>query len=269
MSPDPIWQQIREEAERDAAGEPMLASFLHDAILKHDTLDDALSFLLANKLDSPIIPAISVREVIDEALQADPGIGEAARADIAAVRDRDPACPGLSVPLLYFKGFHALQTQRVAHWLWGQGRVPLALFLQSRMSEIFAVDIHPAAKIGRGILMDHATGVVIGETATVGDNVSILHEVTLGGTGKASGDRHPKVGAGVLIAAGAKLLGNIKICEGAKVGAGSVVLKDVPPHTTVVGVPAKPVGRAQHEEPALFMDHCLPDDGEGERGEGI
>lgn len=257
---DPIWEAVRQEATVDARSEPMLASFLHDSILKHDTLEDALSFLLANKLDTPIIPAISVREVIDEALGHDPTIGEAVRRDLQAVRDRDPACRGYSQPLLFFKGFHALQSHRIAHWLWNQGRAPLALYLQSCVSETFGVDIHPGARIGHGILIDHATSVVIGETATVGDNVSILHEVTLGGTGKESGDRHPKVGEGVLIAAGSKLLGNIRVGEGAKIGAGSVVLTDVEAHTTVVGVPAKPVGKARFPSPALEMDHRLPDE---------
>lgn len=180
------------------------------------------------------------------------------RADIRAITERDPAATRFSEPLLYFKGFHALQTHRVAHWLWSEGRRELALFLQSRASEVFGVDIHPAARIGKGILVDHATGVVVGETAVVEDNVSILHEVTLGGTGKDCGDRHPKVRHGVLIGAGAKILGNVEVGEGAKIGAGSVVLEDVPAHATVAGVPAKVVGIAEGDEPARTMDHRLP-----------
>jgi serine O-acetyltransferase len=254
---DPVWHAVLCEARMDEQSEPMLASFLHDSILRHQRLEDALSFILANKLDTPVISAISVREVIEEALQRDPSIGEAVRADIQAIVDRDPACRGYSAPLLYLKGFHALQSHRVAHWLWKHARRPLALYLQSRVSEIFAADIHPGAQIGKGILIDHATSVVIGETAVVGDNVSILHEVTLGGTGKQTGDRHPKVGEGVLIAAGAKLLGNIRIGEGAKIGAGSVVLDDVEPHTTIVGVPGRPVGKARFPKPALEMDHHI------------
>ena len=200
---------------------------------------------------------MALRDLIDEALVNDPEIGAAARADIEAVRERDPACRTYSNPLLFFKGFHAIQSYRIAHYYWRTGRESLALFLQGRISQVLAVDIHPAARIGRGILMDHATGVVIGETAVVEDNVSMLHEVTLGGTGKETGDRHPKVRKGVLIAAGATILGNIEIGEGAKIGAGSVVLDDVPPHTTAVGVPARVVGRPKSEQPALDMDHYI------------
>ncbi|MBN1516212.1 serine O-acetyltransferase [Candidatus Sumerlaeota bacterium] len=255
---DPIWQSIREAAENDAAQEPMLASYLYDVILKHDKLEGALSFKLANKLGDATIPAISIREIIDEALDSDPEIGAAVRADLQGAVDRDPACQRHLEPLLYFKGFHALESYRIAHWLWRQGRTGLALYLQSRMSEIFAVDIHPAARIGKAIFIDHATGVVIGETAVVEDCVSILHEVTLGGTGKATGDRHPKVRRGVLIGAGSKLLGNIEIGEGAKIGGGSVVLGNVPPHVTVIGVPAEIIGGTFSAEPALEMNHQIP-----------
>ena len=174
--------------------------------------------------------------------------------------ERDSACHEIYIPFLYFKGFHALETQRVAHWLWHQGRESLALFFQNRMSVVYGVDIHPAAKLGRGIMLDHATGLVIGQTAVVGDNVSILQSVTLGGTGKDEGDRHPKIGNGVLISAGAKILGNIRVGEGAKVGAGSVVLDEVPPHTTVAGVPAKVVGKPTTQQPALEMDHAFRGD---------
>jgi serine O-acetyltransferase len=254
---DGLWETIRGEVAQQAKSEPILASFLHATILNHETLADALSFHLAAKLESPSLPAMLIREVMDQALQEAPELGQAVRADIRAVHERDPAARDFAQPLLYFKGFHALQSYRVAHWLWTQGRHALALFFQDRISEVFGADIHPAARIGQGILIDHGTGLVVGETAVIEDNVSMLHEVTLGGTGKQTGDRHPKVRHGVLIGAGAKILGNIEIGEGAKVGAGSVVLHPVPPHSTVAGVPAKVVGRPKEAEPALCMDHCL------------
>ena len=266
-SSDPVWDRIVEETERYAAGEPILASFLHATILNHRELERALSFHLANKLDSATASSLLLREVIMEALRDDEYIRCAVRADLLAVQERDSACNELSVPFLYFKGYHALQTHRIAHWLWKRGRRALALFFQNRMSVEFGVDIHPAARMGSGIMLDHATGVVIGETAVVGNNVSILQSVTLGGTGKDEGDRHPKIGDGVLISAGAKILGNIRVGEGAKVGAGSVVLADVPPHTTVAGVPAKIVGRPSSESPALEMDHDFCCDEEAAREE--
>mgnify|MGYP003666237628 FL=1 len=252
---DPMWERIRQEASQHAREEPILASFLHATILNHAELELALSFHLASQLDSPTASSLLLREVILEAFTSDPAIRDAVRADLQAVEDRDSACHELYIPFLYFKGFHALQTPRVAHWLWSSGREPLALFFQNRMSAEFSVDIHPAARLGRGIMLDHATGLVIGETAVVGNNVSILQSVTLGGTGKEEADRHPKIGDGVLISAGAKILGNIRVGEGAKVGAGSVVLEEVPPHTTVAGVPAKIVGRPSSQQPALEMDH--------------
>jgi serine O-acetyltransferase len=255
MTSDPIWERIRAETTEHAAEEPILASFLHATILNHNELEMALSFHLASQLDSPTASSLLLREVILEAFQSDPSIRAAVRADLQAVEDRDSACSELYIPFLYFKGFHALETHRVAHWLWTAGRESLALFFQNRMSAEFGVDIHPAARLGHGIMLDHATGVVIGETAVVGNNVSILQSVTLGGTGKDEGDRHPKIGDGVLISAGAKILGNICVGEGAKVGAGSVVLDSVPPHTTVAGVPAKIVGRPSSDQPALEMDH--------------
>lgn len=255
IAPDPIWERIREEAAQHAGEEPILASFLHATILNHPKLERALSFHLASQLDSPTASSLLLREVMREALSDDPGIREAIRADLQAVEDRDSAVNELYIPFLYFKGFHALQTHRIAHWLWNNGRESLALFFQNRMSTKFGVDIHPAAKMGNGILLDHATGLVIGETAVVGNNVSILQSVTLGGTGKDEGDRHPKIADGVLISAGAKILGNISVGEGAKVGAGSVVLDDVPAHTTVAGVPAKVVGKPSSDQPALEMDH--------------
>lgn len=254
---EPIWDRILEETREDLESEPLLASFLHATVLKHSTLEEGLSINLAHKLDSPTLSEMYLREIIDEALNCNPAICDAIRADLEAIHDRDPACDRYSIPLLYFKGFHAIQCYRVAHWLYGQGRRALAFFLQNRISEVFAVDIHPAAIIGSGIMIDHATSLVIGETAVIEDNVSMLHEVTLGGTGKEIGDRHPKVRTGVLIGAGAKLLGNVEIGEGAKIAAGSVVLDDVPPHATAAGVPAKIVGRCSDELPALDMDHHL------------
>jgi serine O-acetyltransferase len=255
---DAIWQTIRDEVIREAEREPMLAGFLHATILKHTSLEDALSFHLAGKLETPTLSSMIVREVIDEAFTSDVSIRDALRTDIRAVRERDPASHCYYAPLLYFKGFHALQSYRVGHWLWHQGRHALALFLQNRISEAFSVDVHPAARIGKGILIDHGTSVVIGETAVIEDNVSLLHEVTLGGTGKEMGDRHPKVRHGVLIGTGAKILGNVEIGEGSKIAAGSVVLNDIPAHSTAAGVPARVVGRTEVAEPALEMNHSLP-----------
>jgi serine O-acetyltransferase len=252
---DSMWQRIRTEAAKQASEEPILASLLHATILNHTRLELALSFHLASQLATPDVSSLLLRKVIMEAFESDASIQTAVRADLQAVEDRDSACHELYIPFLYFKGFHALQTYRVAHWLWTTGRESLALFFQNRMSTTFSVDIHPAATLGQGILLDHATGLVIGETAVVGKNVSILQSVTLGGTGKDEGNRHPKIGDGVLISAGAKILGNICVGAGAKVGAGSVVLEDVPAHTTVAGVPAKIVGRPASDQPALEMEH--------------
>jgi serine O-acetyltransferase len=256
---DRIWQKIREETRIALADEPILASFMHATILHHEELECALSYHLANQLDSPSASSMMLREVFLEAFSSDEDIRHAIREDLDAVLERDSACHEYYLPFLYFKGFQALQTHRVAHWLWRQGRHSLALFLQSCMSQKLGVDIHPAAQFGKGILLDHATGLVVGETAVVGNKVSILQSVTLGGTGKTDGDRHPKIGDGVLISAGAKILGNITVGEGAKVGSGSVVLKDVPPHTTVAGVPARVVGVPTSDSPALDMDHGIPE----------
>ncbi len=253
-SRDEIWGRIRAEVEADAAEEPALASFLHTTVLSHQRLEDALSFILAEKLGSQNITALSLREFIREAFDSDPSIGVAFREDLRAVLSRDPASRGYSAPLLYFKGFHALQAYRVAHYYWTNQHPTLARYLQSRISEVFAVDIHPGARIGKGIMFDHATSIVIGETAVVEDDFSMLHEVTLGGTGKVGGDRHPKIGKGVMIGAGAKVLGNIRVGEGAKIGAGSVVLEDVEPFTTVAGVPARPVSYPVHGLPALDLE---------------
>jgi len=252
--PDPIWQRIRADVATESTREPKLASFLQAAVLDHRRFEDALCFHLADKLATSTLPAKPIREIIEEAMRASPAIAEAARADLVAVRERDPACETDWVPLLYFKGFHALQIHRVGHWLWKRGRTGMALHLQSRVSELFGVDIHPAARIGQGLFIDHGTSVVMGETCVVEDDVSLLHEVTLGGTGKQTGDRHPKVRRGVLICAGAKVLGNVEVGEGAKIAAGSVVLSDVPAHCTVAGVPAVVVGRPAVDKPALEMD---------------
>jgi serine O-acetyltransferase len=255
---DGFWAQIQSEARREAEREPVLAGFLFDSVLRHRRLEEALGVILANKLRTPELPPILLRDLIDEALTGDVSIGATIRADLLAARTRDPAARGYAQPFLYYKGFHALQAYRVAHWLWCNGRIALAAHLQNRISEAFGVDVHPAARIGSGVLIDHGTSVVIGETAVVEDYVSLLHEVTLGGTGKETGDRHPKVRRGVLIGAGAKILGNIEVGIGAKVGAGSVVLRDVPPHTTVAGIPARVVGRCTVAEPALEMDATFP-----------
>lgn len=258
MTQEEIWQAIRVEAEEEARQEPLLASFLHATILNHKRLENALAFHLANRLESQSMPAILLMEIFLDALDSDAGIIDAVCHDIQAVKSRDPACPGYSIPMLFFKGFQALQAYRVGHWLWNHERKVLALALQSKISLAFAVDIHPGAKIGKGILLDHATGIVVGETAVIGDNVSILHQVTLGGSGKETGDRHPKIADGVLLGAGAIVVGNIGIGEGAKVGAGSVVLADVPGHTTAVGVPAEVIGRPRCDQPALEMNHLVP-----------
>jgi serine O-acetyltransferase len=248
---DEIWALVRAEAELEAAREPALASFLHTSVLAHSRLEDSLSYILAVKLGSETLTSLSLRALVDDAFDADPTIGVAFREDLRAVLSRDPACRNYCIPLLFFKGFHAIQSYRVAHYYWTSGRDVLALYLQSRISEVFAVDIHPGARIGKGIMFDHATSVVIGETAVVEDDFSMLHEVTLGGTGKEGGDRHPKIRRGVMIGAGAKVLGNVEIGEGAKIGAGSVVLDDVAPFTTVAGIPARPVSYPAPALPAL------------------
>ncbi|CAK9886971.1 MAG: Serine acetyltransferase [Candidatus Erwinia impunctatus] len=252
--PEQVWAYIRQEARELAESEPMLASFYHATLLKHDDLGSALSYMLANKLANPIMPAIAIREIVQDAYQQDPSMIRSAACDIRAVRQRDPAIDKYSTPLLYLKGFHALQAYRIGHWLWNAGRRALAVYLQNEVSVSFAVDIHPAARIGHGIMLDHATGIVVGETAVIENDVSILQSVTLGGTGKTCGDRHPKIREGVMIGAGAKILGNIEVGQGAKIGAGSVVLQEVPPHTTVAGVPARIVGRPDSDKPSMEMD---------------
>ena len=258
---DPVWDGVRADAEEIAARDPSLAAFVIATVLNHDTLEAAIAHRIADRLDRDALPGALIAQAFAEAVAADPNLGETFRADIMAVADRDPACRRLIEPVLYFKGFHALQTHRLAHWLWNAGRRDFALYLQSRSSSVFQTDINPAARIGRGVFLDHATGLVIGETAVVGDDVSMLHAVTLGGTGKVGGDRHPKIGRGVMIGAGAKILGNIEVGCCARVAAGSVVVKPVPPKTTVAGVPARVVGEAGCAEPARSMDQMLKDEG--------
>lgn len=248
-----LWLIIRSEAEQLVISEPLLATFYHSVILNHDNIGQALAYTLAKKLANSIISATDFNEIIKEAYSAQPMMIQYAIKDIIAVRERDPAVKKYSTPLLYLKGFHALQAYRVAHWLWLQNRKDLAIFLQNEISIAFDVDIHPAAQIGCGIMLDHATGIVIGETAVIENDVSILQMVTLGGTGKENGNRHPKIREGVMIGAGAKILGNIEIGKGAKIGAGSVVLQTVPPHTTVAGVPAKIIGKPCSDKPAVDM----------------
>src|SRR5215831_3551838 len=242
---DPIWTALRQQAEAMAGREPSLAGFVHATILQHDRLEQALSYHLAHKLG------------VDDLDAAEDAFGQSVRADLSAVFERDPACHSYLDAFLFYKGFHALESWRVSHWLWREGRKAMALFLQSRISQLFAVDVHPAARIGRGIMFDHATGIVIGETAVVDDDVSIMQDVTLGGTGKESGDRHPKIRRGVLLSLGAKILGNIEIGEYSRVGAGSVVLKPVPPGCTAVGVPAKLANCDGVENPSQQMNHYI------------
>jgi serine O-acetyltransferase len=251
---DDLWHMMRSEADAKAQDEPILGSYFHATVLNHRTFGSALSFRLASKLDNPMLPTMLIRDVITEAMEDDQNILRAAEIDMLAIFSRDPACEDLTTPFLFYKGFHALQAHRIANWLWLNGRRTLAQFFQSQISVTLGVDIHPAARVGSGIMLDHATGIVIGETAVIEDDVSILHSVPLGGTGKSGGDRHPKIRRGVLLAAGCKVIGNIEVGEGAKVGAGSVVLDDVPPHVTVAGVPAKIVGRTAEAIPSHDMN---------------
>ena len=258
---DPVWTQIRDEAEEVVRREPEIATFLYSSVLHHDTLEAAVVNRVAERLDHADVSAELIRQAYADALEDDRSIGDAFRADMMATVDRDPAAHRFIDPLLYFKGFHAIQTHRLAHWLWKKGRKDFALYLQSRASSVFQTDINPNARIGRGIFLDHATGLVVGETAAIDDDVSILHGVTLGGTGKENEDRHPKIRRGVMIGAGAKILGNIEVGECARVAAGSVVLKAVPPNTTVAGVPAHVVGEAGCAEPSRTMDQMFYDTG--------
>lgn len=259
---DAFWSTMQAEARDAAQGEPLLASFLFCTVLNHSTLHSALAFHLANKLASPAMPSTMLMRLFQTAMDDDADFCNRVRRDLLAVMERDPACLRFIDALLYFKGFHALQAHRIAHILWRQKRAALAYHLQSQVSKELQVDIHPAAIIGAGVFIDHATGIVIGETATIGDDCSLLHHVTLGGSGKKHGDRHPKLGKGVLVGAGATLLGNVHIGDGVQIGACSLVLEDIPDHATIVGVPAKVlyVQGVSVPAPARDMKHerCLP-----------
>lgn len=254
---DPLLARVRQEAEELVRREPELAGFVFSTVLNHDTLESVVVHRLASRLAHPEVSSDLIRQVYAGFIAHDSSFGEAFRADLMAVVDRDPACNRLIEPILYFKGFHAIQTHRLAHALWHAGRKDFALYLQSRSSEVFQVDINPVAKFGKGIFFDHATGIVVGQTCVIDDDVSILQGVTLGGTGKETGDRHPKIRRGVLIGAGAKVLGNIEVGRCARIASGSVVLHAVPPNSTVAGVPAKVVGTAGCAEPARTMDQLL------------
>jgi serine O-acetyltransferase len=255
---DPIWSSVRDEAKEAASGDPLLSAFLYSTILNQESLEDAVIHRLAERLDHPDLGADLIRQSFKTMVRENPEWTATVRVDIQAYYDRDPACDRFLMPVLYFKGFHAIQTHRLAHWLWNQGRRDFALYLQSRSSSVFQTDIHPASRMGRGIFIDHATGLVVGETAVIEDDVSILHGVTLGGTGKAGGDRHPKIRHGVLIGAGAKILGNIEVGHCSKIAAGSVVLASVPHNKTVAGVPARVVGETGCDQPSRQMDQFLP-----------
>ena len=254
---DPVWSRITKEAEDAIRAEPLLGGLVHSSVLHHDSISKALAYRISHKLSSGEMSEQILREIADEAFASDPELAESARADIVAVFERDPACHRMLQPILFYKGYQAIQAYRVAHWLWREDRKDLAYFIQARNSEVFGIDIHPAARIGKGIMIDHAHSIVIGETAVVGDNVSMLHSVTLGGTGKEEEDRHPKIGDGVLIGAGAKVLGSIHVGNCSRVAAGSVVLNDVPACKTVAGVPAKIVGEAGCDQPAITMDQLI------------
>ncbi|KAL4428115.1 hypothetical protein ABPG75_002204 [Micractinium tetrahymenae] len=255
LSQAQLWARIQQDARDVAAAEPVLASFAHMTVIMHSSLARSLAFILANKLQSSTLLGMQLTRLFVEAYEDDPSLVEAAVADLQAVVDRDPACETYVQPLLFFKGFQAIQAHRVSHWMWQRGRRALAVALQSRMSEVFGVDIHPAARIGWGVMMDHATGIVIGETAIVGDNVSLLHHITLGGSGTGKGARHPVIGNGVLLGAGVSVLGPVVVGHCTKVGAGSVVATDLPPHVVAVGVPARVIKRLdEFEEPVKEMD---------------
>ncbi len=254
---DPIWNMIKAEARQAADADPVLGGLLYATVINVKSLEECVIYRICERLDHSDLQAVLLRQTFFEMLEDFPEWSTILRVDIQAFHDRDPACIRYMEPVLYFKGFHAIQTHRLAHWLLKQGRRDFALYLQSRASSVFQTDINPAAQIGRGIFLDHATGFVVGETATIGDNVSILHGVTLGGTGKEIGDRHPKIGDGVLIGAGAKILGNIHVGSCSRIAAGSVVLKDVPRCSTMAGVPARVVGTAGCSEPSRAMDQIL------------
>jgi len=269
MNSESVWKILLKEAKTVAAKERILSKVIVEYILDRESLADALGWRLASRLVKSSVPENDIRELIKKAFDEDNDLLRSVELDLIAVTERDPACNDFLSPFLYFKGFQALSCYRVANYLWKQNRNELALYLQSLIAVVYSVDIHPAASIGHGILLDHATGFVAGETTVIENDVSILHEVTLGGTGKERGDRHPKIRSGVLLGAGAKILGNVEIGEGARVGASSVVLKDVPPYVSVAGVPAKEIGVVHDAVPALGMDHNLLEVKEYEGGGGI
>lgn len=256
-SVDPVWRRVCDEAVKAIADEPLLGGLIHSSLLHHASMERALAYRFSLKLTSGEMSEQILREIADQAYDTDPALGASARADLMAVFDRDPACHRFIQPLLFFKGYQAVQAYRIGHWLWQSGRHDMAYFVQMRVSEVFGVDIHPAARVGKGIMIDHAHSIVIGETAIVGDNVSMLHSVTLGGTGKEDGIRHPTIEDGVMIGAGAKILGNITVGHCSRVAAGSVVLHDVPHNSTVAGVPARVVGEAGCDQPSQTMDQLL------------
>jgi len=256
---DAFYARLRVEAEETIAREPEIAGLIFSTIINHTSLEAVIIHRIAARIGHPDVPGDLIRHTYLDVIEKDPSIGEAFRADVAAVYERDPACKRLLEPILFFKGFHAIQTYRLAHALWMSGRKDFALYLQSRSSEVFQTDIHPAARFGKGIFLDHATGLVVGSTAVIDNDVSILHDVTLGGTGKESGDRHPKIRSGVMLGAGAKILGNIEIGRCCRIAAGSVVLQPVPDHKTVAGVPARIIGEAGCSEPSRAMDQLFGD----------
>ncbi len=258
-APDTLWQTLRHEAEAATSRAPLLAPLFKDTILSRPSFERALVQRVAQRLKNELIGATVLVEAFERALHADPLMAEAFRADIIAIQERDAATQRYLEPFLYFKGFHAITTHRLAHWLWHNGEREFAFYLQSQSSALFQTDIHPAARIGRGIFLDHATGLVVGETAVIEDDVSILQDVTLGGTGKEDGDRHPKIRRGAMIGAGAKILGNIEVGSCARVAAGSVVLQPVLAHSTVAGVPARHVRTETPAHPSLCMDQILAD----------
>jgi serine O-acetyltransferase len=255
-----FWQQLKEEARTLISREPLLSSYVHTCILEHHNFETALSFILSNKLADDVMNVLTIKEMFEQKYGRYPEIVSSAICDIQAVFNRDPAVHSFLTVLLNFKGFQAIQVHRLANRLWRGGRHDLALFIQSRNAQVFGIDIHPAAHIGQSVMFDHGTGIVIGETAVIENNVSIMQSVTLGGTGNEAGDRHPKIREGVMIGAGAKILGNIVIGLGAKVGAGSVVLNDVPAHVTVAGIPAKIVGTPTCSNPCDTMQQNILED---------
>lgn len=257
MSSHSVWETLKHEADAVTKSEPLLASYVYACVLNHTSFEACLSFILSNKIADNVMPSMAIRELFESAYRSCPDVINYGKHDLRAVFERDPAISSMLTVLLNLKGYHAIQAHRLAHCLWNDNRRQLAMFIQSRNSEVFGVDIHPASRIGKGVMFDHATGIVVGETAVIEDDVSIMQQVTLGGTGNESGDRHPKVRSGVLIGTGATVLGNIEIGKGAKVGAGSVVLSDVPPHTTVVGVPATVVGKPDCDCPSRSMDQSV------------